>query len=491
VSASLIGEQFEKLCRDAPSRVAVRNLTVDRAWTFSQLLDDSVAVRSALRELAVSPGTSVVTLLGNRPLFFSALVACMNAGAAMLPLGDATDAAAATLIQESGATIVIADRQLPVRSIKTHPLPEGARMFKLTETSEAPGGGQAGRRVVLKLTSGSTDFPKAAIASEQHLVNDGRHIIDAMGIESSDVNFGCIPLSHSYALGNIVMPLLLQGTGVVLRQTFSPSQFVEDLTESGATVFPGVPFMFDRLIGLHLPRTLRLLITAGARIDSATVRWFHQNLGRKVHSFYGSSETGGIAYDASNDVSDDEPEPLHVGTPMPETSISFVPTKGNGAERSGSRILVSGNAVAAGYAGGISSSPAEAPAFRDDGFLTGDLGHFDAKGRLVLTGRVTPVVNVAGRKVDPAEVEAVLLGLDGIAQARVLGMPCDTRGQQLVAFVVVRDHELTPLGLRQLCSTTLSAYKIPRRFVFLDRFPVDARGKMDRHALEALATDLT
>jgi acyl-CoA synthetase (AMP-forming)/AMP-acid ligase II len=85
----------------------------------------------------------------------------------------------------------------------------------------------------------------------------------------------------------------------------------------------------------------------------------------------------------------------------------------------------------------------------------------------------------------------VLLGLDGIAQARVLGMPCDTRGQQLVAFLVVRDRELTPLGIRRLCSATLSGYKIPRRFVFLERFPLDERGKMDRRALEALATDLT
>ena len=78
------------------------------------------------------------------------------------------------------------------------------------------------RSVVLKLTSGSTQLPKAAIASEQHLINDGRHIIEAMGIGSGDVNFTCIPLSHSYAFGNVIMPLLWQGTRVALRQSFSP-----------------------------------------------------------------------------------------------------------------------------------------------------------------------------------------------------------------------------------------------------------------------------
>ena len=128
--------------------------------------------------------------------------------------------------------------------------------------------------VVLKLTSGSTDLPKAAVAGVHHLVNDGRHVIEAMGIGADDINLACIPLSHSYALGNIVMPLLLQGTGVALRQSFNPSQFMADVELAGATVFPGVPFMFDRFRTLNierLPAPLRLLITAGARVDPATV----------------------------------------------------------------------------------------------------------------------------------------------------------------------------------------------------------------------------
>src|SRR5262249_14517496 len=154
-----------------------------------------------------------------------------------------------------------------------------------------------------------------------------------------------------------------------------PSQFADDVTATEATVFPGVPFMFDRIRGqspLRLPGTLRLLITAGARIDPATVRWFHENLRHKVHSFYGSSETGGIAYDASEDAA----EPLHVGTPLPETNISFVSTS-FGTESAGGRILVNGSAVASGYAGGM-AAPGEAPAFRDDGFLTGDMGYPDS-----------------------------------------------------------------------------------------------------------------
>src|SRR6202011_215232 len=149
------------------------------------------------------------------------------------------------------------------------------------------------------------------------------------------------------------------------------------------------------------------------------------------------------------------------------------------------RVFVSGTAVCAGYA---DETAVERPsAFCDGGFLTGDIGRRDRQGRLVLTGRVSPLVNVAGRKVDPAEIERVLAGLEDVVDARVLGVSCNKRGQEIVAFVVRSSPALTPIAIRRLCAGTLSPYKIPRRFIFLDRLPVDARGKMDRRALEALA----
>jgi long-chain acyl-CoA synthetase len=354
---------------------------------------------------------------------------------------------------------------------------EGVRIVRLESASEPPEYGEA---VVLKLTSGSTDLPKAAIASERHVINDGRHIVEAMGIGRHDVNFACVPISHSYGIGNLVMPLLMQGTQVALRQSFNAASLMPDLMASGATIFPGVPFMFDHIRSLgpaaRLPRALRLLITAGARIDPQTVDWFRACLNRKLHSFYGSSETGGIAYDDSEIVQ----EPGDVGRPMPETCVTI--------ERTGAaagRIFVRGNAVAFGYARTVGA--ASTAAFRDGGFLSRDLGALDEEGRLVLTGRASELVNVAGHKVDPVEVERTLLALPGIADARVLGASCDRRGQQVVAFVVRTNAALTALAIRQLCAGTLSTYKIPRRFIFLERLPIDARGKTDRRALEALA----
>lgn len=316
-------------------------------------------------------------------------------------------------------------------------------------------------------------------------MNDGSQIIEAMGIGRDDINLGCIPLSHSYAIGNLVMPLLLQGTVLALRPSFSPGQFVTDCDASLASVFAGVPFMFEHLKSFErldrIPDSLRLLITAGARINPETVRWFKHQLGQKVHSFYGSSETGGISYDDSDAVAD----PLHVGRPMPRTEVVIHEANDGRA----GRVFVRGPAVAYGYAGGNGRGSSDQ--FRDGGFLTSDLGHFDDSRRLVLTGRAHDLVNVAGRKVDPTEVERALTSMSGIADARVIGVACEKRGQEVVAFIVRDDSTLTPIAIRRLCVGRLSAHKIPRRFVFLEHWPVDSRGKIDRQALENLATSPT
>jgi acyl-CoA synthetase (AMP-forming)/AMP-acid ligase II len=456
----------------------VHNLSDGRSVTFSELLHQTEAVGRALVDAGIHAGSSVVTLVGNHPIFFPVLAACMEVGAAIVPLGEATDAEARSVVERSAAAAVITDRPLPLEAAGEMMVGDGIRLLSLGRQN---GSISYGESVVLKLTSGSTDVPKAAIAHVQHLVNDGSHIVEAMGIGPDDVNLACIPLSHSYAIGNIVMPLLLQGTAVALRQSFNPSQFVSDVESSGATLFPGVPFMFERLRALDVERSpgrLRLLITAGARVDPATVRWFQERHGRKVHSFYGSSETGGITYDDGEDVDD----PLHVGRPVPETRVEIRDADATGT----GRIFVAGTAVASGYAHEDSSEPDRG--FTDGGFMTGDLGYRDAQGRLVLTGRVSLLVNVAGRKVDPAEVERVLVHLPEVIDAHVIGASCDQRGQQLVAFVISKTA-LTPVAMRQRCAKVLSPHKIPRRFIFLDQFPIDARGKMDHRALAALATD--
>lgn len=489
---SLICEEFDKLSRDLGSRVAIYALSERGVLTFDDVAVEQRQIAAVLERARIGAGCAIVASVANRAEFVAVFLAALSVGAVLVPLdGHATAAELSALADASGATAVIAlPGDLPATPSRSSAssvvcdLPGGLCLWTFARRGAAPDYGSA---ALLKLTSGSTDFPKAALTEEVHLWHDGRHVIEAMGIGRHDVNLACIPLAHSYGLGNLVMPLVLQGTPLALRDSFNPGRLADDVAETDASVFPGVPFMFDHLCTSPLvdalPASLRLAISAGARLDAATVRAFHGKFGRKIHSFYGCSETGGISYDDAADLRD----PVSAGRPMPDTDVTLLPHEQ--AESGAGRIHVSGNAVTAGYASQVADTSTSS--FSDDGFLTGDLGYFDAAGQLSLTGRISAFVNVAGRKVDPHEVERVLLGIPGIADARVFGVACDKRGQKLVACIVAREAGVTRAFVRKRCAERLSPHKIPRDFLFLQALPLTGRGKIDRQELEALVARAT
>ena len=471
-----MAEQLRATCARRRHARAIVSLADESAWTFDDLLARYSSTRAALASIGADRGSVLVSMIGNRPIFFALLVACLDAGVSLVPLGEATDAEAFAIIERCGAALLVAARELPVATRRTVDLDSDVRLVRL-DTSHVEA--VHPQPYVMKLTSGSTDLPKAALSTESHLLADTQNIMEAMSITGSDVNLSALPLSHAYAISNVVTPLIQFGTSVALRPSFGPSHFLRDVEAVGATVFPGVPFMFEHLRSVlpsaPLPATLRLLVSAGAPLEPATVQWFHRHTGRKIHSFYGSSAAGGIAFDESDDIRD----PVDVGRPVPRVTIDIR----DGDDRGG-RVFVKSGAVSAGYL--HAQSDDDVSAFREGGFLSGDLGRFNAAGRLVLTGRVSPLVNVAGRKVDPSEVERALRSVAHVADVRVMGTSHGTRGEELVAFVVRTDDSVTPLHLRQHCARTLSPYKIPRRFIFLEQLPLTPRGKLDRKALEAM-----
>src|SRR5690606_31117850 len=115
-------------------------------------------------------------------------------------------------------------------------------------------------------------------------------------------NLGLIPFGHSYGIGNLIMPLLLQGTCIAFASGFVPSQMAGWIRKHRITVYPSVPALLRILAdtpSLKTLKPLRLVISAGAVLDPEIARRFHRKFDLKIHNFYGSSETGGIAYDRS------------------------------------------------------------------------------------------------------------------------------------------------------------------------------------------------
>ena len=467
---------FARLHDSDPARPLVhlaasgQTLTCDDIWRTHRGFADT------LRENGLKAGQLVLTMTGNRAGLLPLILAVRAVDAALLPVDAGTPAAEVDdLARRFGAAAIVVPAGAAASLDGTHAsLGDGLDIVWRNRVTHRYEG-----TAVLKLTSGSTGTPRAARTNDDQLLEDSRHIVAAMGIGPDDTQIAVIPLSHAYGFSVIVVPLILQGTAIVLRESFVPHQLPADARAFGARTFPGVPFMFDYFIANPpadgWPEDLKRLISAGARLQPETVRGFHERFGIKVHSFYGASEAGGISYDADDAVSGTN----SVGWPLPGVTITFRPDDrtppGTG------RVHIASTGVASGYVG----DPSEE--FCDGGFLTGDYGRFDDEGRLLLTGRVSSFINVAGKKVQPAEVEDVLRQMPGVTDVRVIGAADAQRGEQVVACLAVERglaDTISTLSVRRFCSSRLATFKIPRTVIVLDAIPLTARGKTDRRALE-------
>jgi long-chain acyl-CoA synthetase len=325
---------------------------------------------------------------------------------------------------------------------------------------------------VIKLSSGSTGRPRGIGVTAAQLLCDTEQILRGMGIGAEDWNIAAIPLSHSYGMGSILMPLVAQGNPILVTAPL-PGPLSVALSAEEPAFFPGIPTLFEifcRREGPSFePRGLKSCISAGALLRSSTARAFRRRHGLPVRAFYGSSETGGITVDASSRGDAAETEEGCVGTPLPGVEIGL-----EGAE---GRVVVRGGSVASGYL--AEAGEASDGEFVDGAFRTGDTGRIDGEGRLRLTGRISQLVNVSGRKVNPREVEEILLALPGVSDAAVLGIPDESRGEALLACVVA-EGEVTRERLMSYLRERLADYKLPRRVVFLPELPRTGRGKLDR-----------
>jgi long-chain acyl-CoA synthetase len=324
--------------------------------------------------------------------------------------------------------------------------------------------------VLLKLTSGTTAAPRAIRFRSEQLVADCIQICDTMGIGGGDVNFAVIPLSHSYGFSNLVTPLLVRGVPMVLSRDRMPRAVLDDLANTGATVFPGMPVFYQAFAEMENPPSLpnlRLCISAGAPLLLEVARKFREKFGQPIHSFYGSSECGGICYDRKARLE----EPGFVGAPMDGVKIEMLEP-----DATASRIRIQSAAAGDGYFPEPDDEKLGSGFFSPD-----DLLRRSGEGFRIV-GRVSDVINVAGKKVNPAEVEAELLRFAGVRGAVVFGRESVLRNEE-VAACVAASTEIGEAELLEFCRQRLSGWQVPKRIFFVEEIPVNERGKVSRREL--------
>ncbi len=425
--------------------------------TLRSFGDIEAESREIEREWESFPSGAVVGVqIGNSEQWPALLLALFRRGLIPLPLGRHMElgelnaaletCGAAALVTIDTGRLCIAPRPTPHAPRWQEPAPE-----------------------FLKLTSGTTSAPRAVRFRAAQLVADCDQICATMGITEGDLNFGVIPFSHSYGFSNLLTPLLCRGIPLVASEDRMPRAILEGLARTGATIFPGMPLFFDKLGSLEnapqLP-ALRLCISAGAPLPPAVAERWTARFGLKIHTFYGSSECGGIGYDAA-------PEAIYddgfVGTPM--QGVEITPE----SQEVPSRIVVRSGAVGDGY------FPRQEEQVLGGGrFHLDDLVRWSGRG-MFIAGRMSDVINIAGRKLNPGEVEARLAAFPGVRQAVIFGVPSALRGEEAVACVA--GEGIDRAALVRFCHAQLSAWQMPRDFWIVPEIPANERGKVSRRAL--------
>lgn len=454
-------KRFLSLVEAAPDAVALTEAATGMRTTRRELLALGRELAGRLAASGFGAGDLVALQIPNSAGFVAAVIAALELGLVIVPIDrDATES-------EVGAILA----QFSVRGLVYRPDRQSTPLAITSRPVARPQSLPADARL-LKLTSGSTGKPKAIATSEANLIADCTNICSTMLISPEDVNFGAIPFSHSYGFSNLVTPLLLQGTRVVISNDYLPQAILTYANQFECTVVPGIPMMFDHLASLPVEDGAsfihgRTFISAGAPLPATTSRRFRERFGYDVHSFLGCSECGGITYDRPGGAV----ERGTVGKPMDNVTIGF----------EGGRLRMESAAVALGY---LHDDTTFQP-FDDGRYLADDLGELNEGAEIVLTGRASDLINTAGKKVNPREVEQTILQIAGVQQVKVYGEPAGARGE-VVAAAIVASPDVTREQVRAYCRETLSAHKVPRIVKLIESIPMDERGKVKRSALAAL-----
>src|SRR5256714_355054 len=369
---------WEQTLRRAKDRPAILDTYGQVLRKFAEIEERACEFERKLEKFP--PGGVIAIQIGNHEDWPSILIACLRRHLVVLPLEQSIND------QQREATLELCKAGAVVSAVSSGAAPDISRL----RTADATPDWGENPPSLLKIASGTTAAPRAIRFRSHQLLADCNQICDTMKITGADLNFGVIPISHSYGFSNLLTPLIARGVPMVLSRDRTPRAVLDDLARTNATVFPGMPIFYQAFCEMEdvpsLPK-LRLCISAGAPLPLVVAKKFREKFGLAIHSFYGASECGGICYDreANSEIEG------YVGAPMKDVDLEMIDPKSEA-----SQIRVRSAAAGDGY-----FPEAEDKKLGNGIFVPDDLLAREGDGFRIV-GRISDVINVAGKKVNPA-----------------------------------------------------------------------------------------
>lgn len=476
--------------------------------TYGALRKLAAGTIDALNDFGIGRNDRVAIVLPNGPEMAAAFVA-IAAGATTAPLNPAyraeefdfymTDLRAKALVVAEGddsPAIGIAKKlQIPILRLAPE-RDKGAGAFTLLAEAgtarndkAAATGYAAAEDVALVLhTSGTTSRPKIVPLTQANLAASAGHIGTTLQLTHEDRCLNIMPLFHIHGLIAAVLSSLAAGGSVFCTPGFSALRFFAWLDEARPSWYTAVPTMHQAILARagHNKEAveraqLRFIRSSSASLPPAVMRELESLFRCPVIESYGMTEAAHQM--TSNPLPPRTRKPGTVGVPAgPEVAVmdeagTLLPPGQRG------EVVIRGPNVTKGYE---NNPEANAVAFKDGWFRTGDQGVFDADGYLTITGRLKEIINRGGEKISPREVDDVLCEHPAVAQVVTFAVPHAMLGEEVGAAIVLREGAAaSEQEIKDWAAQRLADFKVPRRVLFLDEIPKGATGKLQRIGLAA------
>jgi long-chain acyl-CoA synthetase len=491
VAAELIADFIASVDR-GPDRPAILDIASGRTATRSSILRDAVALARRLDDVA--PEDAVVMLHGpGGAAYWSGLLATFGTGRRLLPVGVETSARDRAKLHAAHRVDVV---------IETDPrtswddAPEDAHLLVEPasiglDTAGIDRLGRGGTASLLLRSSGTTGRPAVALRTAAALDRVSKTLVDILELHHEDEILATLPMQHAYGIEHGVFAPMRAGASVRHQAGFDLGPGVEALG-NGVTVFPGVPVTLEAASRVGRPGSaLRLAYSAGSSLPTSVREGFEAAWDCPTGNLYGATELGTITFGVGGDDRMVPGVSVRVASVVDEDAgeIPVATNTGSG------ELVVRSDAMFAGYQD--TRDAILEPGRRIDGhFRTGDLGTVDEDGRVEITGRAKIQFDVGGLKVNPTEVESVLMEHPSIREVAVVPLPL-TETVTRVRVVVVAEGADDPAtratilnDLSGIAKRELAPHQRPRTCDFLDELPRTLTGKLLRGRLMEMVTEV-
>jgi malonyl-CoA/methylmalonyl-CoA synthetase len=461
----------------------------ETVYTFGQLDDRASRMAQALYRRGLRPGARLCVYLPNSIDYIDLFLAATRSGIIFVPINILyRDREIAHIVNDSDPVAVVAK--------EAQHIPAGAPVWVLEELRREAEELPATRHVLVRdgdepaalvYTSGTTGASKGAVLSHNIFAVNALNLLACWQITSRDRLLLTLPLFHVHGLGNGLHCWLISGCRMRLTARFEHEHGAGWLDEFAATLFFGVPAMYVRLLDTRaeqasrIGRQMRLFVSGSAPLPAHVLEDFRRLFGHTILERYGMSET---LMNMSNPYAG-ERRAGSVGLPLPGVSVRSLDEDGNPVpDGETGELHLRGSNVFSGY---WRRPDDTAAAFRDGWFRTGDLAMREPDGYYTLQGRRSDLIISGGFNIYPREIEEFLMEQPGVGEVAVAASPDPVRGEVPVAYIVPRGG-FDSAALEAACRAHLASFKVPRRFIAVEKIPRTALGKPQKHLLTPLGS---